>query len=104
MPLYVSLMRLTAKGLSDIEGSPDRARLSQERVEKLGGRSLAFYATMGIYDFVQVFEMPDTATMLEYLVVARRDGYVDPVVLPAFSGDDWAAISGAASRTERPKP
>ena len=97
MPLYISLMKLTAKGLAEIEGSSDRARISRERVEALGGRSLSFYATMGKYDFVQVFEMPDNAAMLHYLVIARRDGYVDPVVMPAFGADEWQRISQAAS-------
>ena len=89
--LYVSLMRLTAKGLADMHGSPARRKLSEERVAALGGRSIAFYAVMGAYDFVQVFEMPNNAAMMQYVLMARRDGYVEPLILPAF---DVAAFAG----------
>lgn len=107
MPHFISLMRLTQRGLDEIAHSQRRGRLSRERAETLGGRSVAFYATMGAYDFVQVFEMPDEATMMQYLITARRDGHVDPVILRAFDGDEWGSIVTSAARfdlQESPKP
>lgn len=92
MPLFISLMRMTQKGLSEIKDSPERGRISKERVERLGGRSLALYATMGSYDFVQIFEMPSEALMMEYLLTARQDGHVEPLVLRAFDTTEWGSI------------
>jgi uncharacterized protein with GYD domain len=92
--LYVSLMRLTAKGLAELAGSPARRKVSEERVAALGGRSIAFYATLGAYDFVQVFEMPSNEAMMQYVLTARRDGHVDPLILPAFDPQDWGGIVG----------
>lgn len=92
--LYVSLMRLTDKGLAELAGSPDRRKLSEERVAALGGRSIAFYATLGAYDFVQVFEMPDNEAMMQYVLTARRDGFVDPLILPAFDPATFGKIVG----------
>ena len=46
MPHFISLMRYTEKGLREIKGSTERARLSAERVEKLGGRSTDFQVTV----------------------------------------------------------
>lgn len=89
---YVSLMRLTPKGLAELAGSPDRRRLSEERVAALGGRSIAFFATMGAYDFVQVFEMPSNEAMMQYVLTARRDGHVEPLILPAFDPPTYADI------------
>ena len=97
MPLFISLMRLTQRGLDELHNSPERGRISKERVEKLGGRSIALYATMGPYDFVQVFEMPDEARMMEYVLTARRDGHVEPLILPAFDVADWSAIVNAVT-------
>lgn len=37
-------------------------------------------ATLGAYDFVQVFEMPDNEAMLQYVPTARRDGFVEPLI------------------------
>ncbi|UVC16536.1 GYD domain-containing protein [Mesorhizobium onobrychidis] len=90
--LYISLMRLTDKGLAELAGSPERRKISEERVAALGGRSIAFYATLGTYDFVQVFEMPDNEAMMQYVLTARRDGFVEPLILPAFDPQIFGAI------------
>jgi uncharacterized protein with GYD domain len=90
--LYVSLMRLTDKGLAELAGSPERRKASEARVAALGGRSVAFYATLGAYDFIQVFEMPDNEAMTQYVLTARRDGYVEPLVLPAFDPTTFGRI------------
>lgn len=100
MAHFVSLMRLTQRGLDELHNSPARGRISKERVEKLGGRSISLYATMGPYDFVQVFEMPDASRMMEYVLTARRDGHVEPVILPAFATDDWSAIVDAVKHNK----
>lgn len=100
MPLFISLMRLTQRGLDELPNSPERGRTSKERVERLGGRSIALYATMGPYDFVQIFEMPDEKRMMEYVMTARRDGHVEPIILPAFAGDDWSAIVNAVKHNQ----
>ena len=90
--LFVSLMRLTAKGLAELPDSPSRRKRSEERVAALGGRSVAFYATLGPYDFVQVFEMPSNEAMMQYVLTARRDGHVEPLILPAFDPAGYGAI------------
>ncbi|MGF0237350.1 GYD domain-containing protein [Rhodococcus sp. IEGM1300] len=92
MPLFVSLMRMTQKGLSELKESPERGRISKERVERLGGRSHGLLATMGVYDFVQIFEMPSESLMMEYLLTARQDGHVEPLILRAFDTTEWGAI------------
>lgn len=92
---YISLMRLTAKGLAELSDSATRRKRSEERVAALGGRSIAFYATMGPYDFVQVFEMPSNEAMMQYVLTARRDGHVDPLIMPAF---DPLAYGGIVAR------
>ncbi|MHA6686874.1 GYD domain-containing protein [Mesorhizobium sp. A556] len=89
---YVSLMKLTAKGLAELSDSVARRKLSEARVAALGGRSIAFYATLGAYDFVQVFEMPDNEAMMQYVLTARRDGHVDPLILPAFDAQTYGGI------------
>lgn len=89
---YISLMKLTPEGLADLSDSACRRRVSEERVAALGGRSIAFYAVMGAYDFVQVFEMPSNEAMMQYVLTARRDGHVDPLILPAFDADTWSGI------------
>ena len=95
---YISLMRLTKTGLAELGDSAKRREVSEARVAALGGRSLAFYAVMGPYDFVQVFEMPSNEAMMQYVMTARRDGYVDPLILPAFDTDQWGRIIESVSQ------
>ena len=92
MPLFISLMRLTQRGLDTLSDSPSRREVSERRVVALGGRSIAFYATLGPYDFVQLFEMPDTEAMMQYSLIARQDGFVDPIILPAFDPNNYSTI------------
>ncbi|WP_428424112.1 GYD domain-containing protein [Pararhizobium sp.] len=92
---YVSLMRLTQKGLTELTDSAKRRKVSEDRVAALGGRSIAFYALLGAYDFVQVFEMPSNEAMMQYVLTARRDGHVEPLILPAFDTDIYGQILDA---------
>lgn len=89
---YISLMRLTAKGLAELSDSASRRKTSEDRVAALGGRSISFYAVMGVYDFVQVFEMPNNEAMMQYVLTARRDGHVEPLILPAFDTQTYGDI------------
>ena len=36
--------------------------------------------------------MPSNEAMMEYLLKARQDGYVDPIVLPAFDVESYGNI------------
>ncbi|WPE22915.1 GYD domain-containing protein [Shinella zoogloeoides] len=92
---YVSLMRLTQKGLDELTDSARRRKVSEERVAALGGRSIAFYALLGNYDFMQVFEMPSNEAMMQYVLTARRDGHVEPLILPAFDTETYGQIINA---------
>lgn len=92
---YVSLMRLTQKGLDELTDSAKRRKVSEDRVAALGGRSIAFYALLGNYDFMQVFEMPSNEAMMQYVLTARRDGHVEPLILPAFDTETYGQILNA---------
>ncbi|TIM14197.1 MAG: GYD family protein, partial [Mesorhizobium sp.] len=39
-----------------------------------------------------VFEMPDNEAMLQYVLTARRDGFVEPLILPAFDPPTFGDI------------
>ncbi|MDW6023239.1 hypothetical protein SAZ10_15885 [Mesorhizobium sp. BAC0120] len=36
--------------------------------------------------------MPDNEAMMQYVLTARRDGHVDPLVLPAFDAQTYGGI------------
>lgn len=100
MPLFISLMRLTQRGLDTLHDSPARRVVSERRIAASGGRSISFHATLGAYDFVQIFEMPDSAAMMQYALIARQDGFVDPLILPAFDIETYGTIVAGVSETQ----
>lgn len=63
MPLYLMLTTLTPQGVQTLKANPARLREVNRDVEELGARVLHQWATMGEYDFVNVVEAPDAATI-----------------------------------------
>ena len=65
MPTYILLTTLTAQGVQTLKSNPDRLREVNRDVEELGAKVLHQWATLGEYDFVNVVEAPDAATIAQ---------------------------------------
>jgi uncharacterized protein with GYD domain len=63
MPTYLMLTTLTAQGVQTLKANPTRLREVNRDVEELGAKVLHQWATIGEYDFVNVVEAPDSATI-----------------------------------------
>jgi uncharacterized protein with GYD domain len=63
MPTYLMLTTLTAQGVQTLKANPNRLREVNRDVEELGATVLHQWATIGEYDFVNVVEAPDAATI-----------------------------------------
>ena len=63
MPIYILLSRLTQQGVQTLRSNPERLRRVNADVEELGARVLHQWATLGEFDFVNVVEAPDIATV-----------------------------------------
>ena len=63
MPAYLMLTKLTAQGVQTLKANPARLREVNRDVEELGAKVLHQWATIGEYDFVNIVEAPDAATI-----------------------------------------
>ena len=63
MPTYLMLTKLTAQGVQTLKANPARLRQVNRDVEELGAKVLHQWATIGEYDFVNIVEAPDAATI-----------------------------------------
>ena len=63
MPIYLMLTTLTAQGVQTLKANPNRLREVNRDVEELGATVLHQWATIGEYDFVNIVEAPDAATI-----------------------------------------
>ena len=63
MPTYVMLSTLTPDGVQTVKNNPSRIREVNHEVEQLGAKVVAQWAVLGRFDFVNIVEAPDEATM-----------------------------------------
>src|SRR5207253_2569376 len=68
MPTYLMLSTLTDQGLRTLQSNPDRLREVNRDVEELGARVLHQWTSLGTFDFVNIVEAPDAATIAKVSV------------------------------------
>ena len=94
MPTYIMLSSLTAQGVQTLKANPDRLREVNRDVEELGAKVLHQWATLGDFDFVNVVEAPDTATMARVSVALGARGSTKIQTLPALTIEELLETLG----------
>jgi len=74
MPVYIMLSTLTAQGVQTLQSNPARLREVNRDVEELGAKVLHQWATLGPFDFVNVVEAPDAATIARVSIALSARG------------------------------
>lgn len=85
MGLYIALCNYTADGIKAINEAPSRVDRAKALLRKLGGEMKAFYLTMGSYDLVVVYELPDDQAAATFALMVGQVGAVRTTTLKAFS-------------------
>lgn len=91
MATYILLSNLTDEGAKTIKRNPKRIREVNTELEKLGVRVVAQYAVLGPYDFVNIVEAADNATVARVSAELASRGSIKLTSLPALSIDDFIA-------------
>ena len=89
MPTYILLSKLTVQGVQTLKSNPARLREVNRDVEELGARVVHQWATLGAFDFVNVVEAPDEATIARVSVSLGARGSARLETLPALEIDDF---------------
>jgi uncharacterized protein with GYD domain len=89
MPLYVMLSNLTAQGVQTLKANPDRLREVNRDIEELGAKVLHQWATLGPYDFVNVVEAPNAATIARVSVELGARGSANFKTLEALTIEEF---------------
>ena len=92
MPVYISLMQWTSRGLGGLPAWRDRLEQGEREIEKRGGRLLDVYVTLGRYDVVEIFEAPDDEVAVEILMKLQRYGAEHTETLRAFTREEAEGI------------
>lgn len=92
MPTYISLLNYTDEGMETIRESPKRLDLAKLFLDDLGGRLKDFYLTIGEYDMVVVFEVPNDEAAARFLLSIGSQRRVSTRTLKAFDEDAFRGI------------
>jgi uncharacterized protein with GYD domain len=63
MPIFILLSTLTQQGVQTLKSNPERLLQVNKDVEELGCKVLHQWATLGEFDFINVVEAPDIASV-----------------------------------------
>jgi uncharacterized protein with GYD domain len=89
MPTYILLSNLTVQGVQTLKSNPTRLREVNRDVEELGAKVVHQWATLGAFDFVNVVEAPDEATIARVSVALGARGSARLQTLPALTIDEF---------------
>ena len=89
MPIFILLTTLTQQGVQTLKSNPERLRQVNQDVAELGCKVLHQWATLGEFDFVNVVEAPDEATIARVSVALGARGSTKIHTLPALDIDEF---------------
>jgi uncharacterized protein with GYD domain len=91
---FIVLGQLSAQGKASSSDTLNRAAATGEAAAALGGRLVDIFWTLGKYDFVAIFEMPDAESMTALLMRTGAQGNVQTATMRAFNRDEMQGILG----------
>ncbi len=94
MSTWVTLLKRTHQGNTDLKGEPERIRQSMAMAEAMGIRVIGFWATAGEYDYVMVSEFPDNAIGAAAALEIAKEGNSTVLPMPALSLEEFTQIVG----------
>jgi uncharacterized protein with GYD domain len=92
MPTYIMLTTLTAQGVQTLQSNPERLREVNRDVEELGATVLHQWATLGPFDFVNIIEAPDLATIAKVSIALGARGSARMQTLPALEIEELFGV------------
>jgi uncharacterized protein with GYD domain len=92
MPGYITLYKFTPQGLANVKESSDRILQAKALFEKLGGRAIGVWVTLGEYDLVAVGEAPNDEVAAQFALIMGQAGNVTSHTMRAFSEEEFAQI------------
>jgi uncharacterized protein with GYD domain len=94
VPTYIMLSNLTESGAKTFSRKPKRITEVNTELERQGVKVIAQYATLGPYDFVNVIEAPDNATVGKASLGLASRGTIRITTLAAIDIEDFITSLG----------
>lgn len=88
MRKFILLATLSPQGIQTLQVTPERLLEVNREIEDLGGRVLDQWAVLGYYDFLNVIEAPDEATVAHMTAELSARGSASFETLTVVETDD----------------
>jgi len=92
MPMYISLVQFTDKGMQAAKETTQRMTDWAAKVKPMGVSVKDMYWTLGHYDQVCVFEAPNDETAASVLLAADMLGNIRTQTMRAFTSSEMKSI------------
>lgn len=89
MNTYILLSSITDEGAKTLKSNPERIREVNRELESLGVKVVSQYAVLGPYDFVNIVEAPDNASIARISAELSARGSVKIMTLTAIPIEDF---------------
>jgi uncharacterized protein with GYD domain len=94
MPVCVMLSTLGPQGSATLRENPQRLHQVNADVESMGVKILHQYALLGQWDFLNIIDAPDQATMAKVATTLSARGTLKTQTLSALSIEELIAALG----------
>lgn len=95
MPTYISMLRYTQQGISNVKNAPARIDAAKEAYHKAGGELKALYLTLGQYDLVVIADMPNDEAVARMALALGSQGNIRSETMRAFNEAEFRKIVGS---------
>jgi uncharacterized protein with GYD domain len=92
MATFVTTIKFTRQGITNIGDTTKRAAALKASAKKLGIKVTDIYWTLGAFDGVLVFESPDDETATAWLLNVGSQGNVQTTTARAFTAAEMDKI------------
>jgi uncharacterized protein with GYD domain len=89
LPTYILLSTLTDEGWKTVKDKPERIKEVNRELEKYGVKVLYQYATLGLYDFMNIVDAPDNKTIAKISIELGSRGTIQIKSMPAIPIDEF---------------
>jgi len=93
MPIYIALTNVSAEGRKAIKEDPARIKANNREIEAMGVKIIAQYATLGQYDFINIFEAPNDEAIFKVALNLTGRGVDQVQTLTAKTLDEFIAAT-----------
>lgn len=95
MATYMILMKMTSEGAKQLKSWPASIDGAIERFEAMGGKTIGFYTSSVLYDFIGIGEASDDETVEQFRLSVKSWGMVEAQIIRLFTKNEFDNLVNA---------